>query len=152
MVCKNYVKYLLLTIQELNSKNYFHGDIKPDNYLYLNPQKYVLIDFNASGEINGKDVSQKIATYPYIPPEINKFCEINKKNNRKRDLWSVGMILLLFMSKNEYIFEEILEEKLKEKSENLNQEEKSLFQYAMLYGVNKSNIKIAQKIKVEGKL
>ena len=62
------------------------------------------------------------------------------------------MILLLFMSKNEYIFEEILEEKLKEKSENLNQEEKSLFQYAMLYGVNKSNIKIAQKIKVEGKL
>ena len=50
------------------------------------------------------------------------------------------MILLLFMSKNEYIFEEILEEKLKEKSENLNQEEKSLFQYAISYGTNKSII------------
>ena len=149
---KNYVKYLLLTIQELNSKNYFHGDIKPDNYLYLNPQKYVLIDFNASGKINGKDLSQKIATYPYIPPEINKYCEINIKNDKKRDLWSVGIILLLFMVKNEDIFENILKEKLKEKLENLNQEEKSLFQYAMLYGVNKSNIKIAQKIKVEGKL
>ena len=144
---KNYVKHLLLAIQQLNKKKYFHGDIKPNNYLYLNPQKYVLIDFNASGKINGKDLSQKIATYPYIPPEINKYCEINIKNDKKRDLWSVGIILLLFMVKNEDIFENILKEKLKEKLENIVQEEKSLFQYAILYGTSNSKIKMAQKIK-----
>ena len=149
---KNYVKHLLLAIQQLNKKKYFHGDIKPNNYLYLNPQKYVLIDFNASGKINGKDLSQKIATYPYIPPEINKYCEINIKNDKKRDLWSVGIILLLFMVKNEDIFENILKEKLKEKLENIDQEEKSLFQYAILYGTSNSKIKMAQKIKFEGKL
>ena len=80
---KNYLKCLLLTIQQLNYKEYYHGDIKPSNYLYLNPEKYVLIDFNASGKIDDKNINQKIGTYPYIPPEVNKFCEIDKKMIKK---------------------------------------------------------------------
>lgn len=140
---KNYVKCLLLSIKQLNKKVYFHGDIKPSNYLYLNPDKYVLIDFNASGKINVSGTNQKIATYPYIPPEVNKYCEINQKQNKKRDLWSVGIILLFFMSKSESIFDKVLGKN----TEIIDQEEKSLFQYSTLYGVNKSKIKIEQKIR-----
>ena len=47
-----------------------------------------------------------------MPPEVNKFCEINIKNNEKRDFLSMGIILLFFMSKNKYIFEEMLKQKL----------------------------------------
>ena len=143
---KNYVYSLLLTIKSLNEKGFFHGDIKPNNYLYLYPKKYVLIDFNASGKINSENTNQKIATYPYIPPEINRYCEINKKNNEKRDLWSVGIILFFFMTKNKYVFEETQKEKL----ENIEQEEKSIFQYSILYGINNVKIKIAQKLKFSG--
>ena len=145
---KNYLKCLLLTIQQLNYKEYYHGDIKPSNYLYLNPEKYVLIDFNASGKIDDKNINQKIGTYPYIPPEVNKFCEIDKKNDKKRDLWSVGIILLFFMSKNKNIFEDMLKQK---PDINLEcQEEKSLFQYSILYGINISKIKQAEKLKYRG--
>ena len=137
---------LIINYTTIKSPKYYHGDIKPSNYLYLNPEKYVLIDLNASGKIDDKNINQKIGTYPYIPPEVNKFCEIDKKNDKKRDLWSVGIILLFFMSKNNKIFENILKQKLDMNLE-ICQEEKSLFQYSILYGINISKIKKVEKLK-----
>ena len=137
------INHTTIKLQKILSQRY-----KTSNYLYLNPEKYVLIDFNASGKINDKNVNQKIGTYPYIPPEVNKFCEIDKKNDKKRDLWSVGIILLFFMSKNKNIFEDMLKQK---PDINLEcQEEKSLFQYSILYGINISKIKQTEKLKYGG--
>ena len=56
---KNYINCLLSTIKSINDKNYFNGDIKPSNYLYLNPKKYILIDFNVSGELYCKIQTKK---------------------------------------------------------------------------------------------
>ena len=40
-----------------------------------------------------ENTNQKIGTYPYIPPEVNKFCEINKeineKNNEKKEIYGM---------------------------------------------------------------
>ena len=74
--------------------------------------------------------------FPYIPPEKNRFTDFhNKISNVKSDLWSLGIILLQFISKNKNIF-------LRKRKDC---EENSLFQYSILYGTNKSRI---QKNKI----
>ena len=133
----------MLSIKRLNDEGYVHGDIKPDNFIYNNPKNYYLIDFNASDEINKENNNKKMGTFPYIPPEKNRFTDFhNKFSNVKSDLWSVGIILLQFISKNKNIF-------LKN---GKNCEESSLFQYSKLYGSDKSKIQKYKKIQFNGQL
>ena len=141
---KNYIKSLLTSIKKLNDIGYVHGDIKPANFIYNNPKYYYLIDFNASGEINIKNENKKIASFPYMPPEKNKYSIFfnNQISNEKSDLWSVGIILLQFITKDGDIFS----------SDRKSCEEKSLFQYSKLYGSNKREIKIEKKIQFYKKL
>ena len=72
-----------------------------------------------------------------MPPEKNIFTGFFNDNisNKESDLWSVGIILLQFITKNNIKF-------LKKGN---NCEEKSLFQYSKLYGSNISKIKIKKK-------
>ena len=133
---KNYVKALLLSIKKLNNMGYVHGDIKPDNFIYNNRENYYLIDFNSSDTKNKENNNIKIANFPYIPPEKNKYSDLYKDiSNVKSDLWNLGIILLQFISKNKNIF-------LKN---GKNCEESSLFQYSKLYGSDKSKIKNIKK-------
>ena len=141
---KNYVKSLLLSIKKLNDIGYVHGDVKPENFIYINPNYYYLIDFNGSGKIGKKNENKKIASFPYMPPEKNIFTGFFNDNisNKESDLWSVGIILLQFITKNNIKF-------LKKGN---NCEEKSLFQYSKLYGSNISKIKIEKKIQFNKEL
>jgi len=102
---KGYIKSLLLSIKQLNEKEYIHGDIKPDNFLYKNSKEYHLIDFNSvlSTEQKKKIKSVKTSTFPFIPPETNRLCKWYKEMPYKEsDLWSVGIILLFFYVKNAF--------------------------------------------------
>ena len=141
---KNYIKSLLISIKKLNSIGYVHGDIKPENFIYNNPNYYYLIDFNGSGKIGKKNENKKIASFPYMPPEKNIFTGFFNDNisNKESDLWSVGIILLQFITKNNIKF-------LKKGN---NCEEKSLFQYSKLYGSNTSRIKTEKKIQFNKEL
>ena len=49
---KKYIKSLLLRIKKLNEIDYVHGDIKPKNIIYNNPENNYLIDFNAFDKKN----------------------------------------------------------------------------------------------------
>ena len=92
---KNNIETLLLSIKKLNNIGYVHGDIKPDNFIYNNPENYYLIDFNSSDMKNKENNNTKIVTFPYIPQEKNKYTYLYKDiSNVKSDLWSVGIILL----------------------------------------------------------
>ena len=56
---------------------------------------------------NKENNNIKIATFPYIPPEKNKFSDLYKDiSNVKSDLWSLVIILLQFISnyKNKVFF------------------------------------------------
>ena len=95
---KSYIKSLLTCIKELHSKNYVHGDIKPGNFIYNNEKNYHLIDFDYSSII-GEDFRSR-GTFPFSAPEKEKkiscYC---KRNCMESDIWSVGIILLLLLSK-----------------------------------------------------
>ena len=60
---KNYIKSLLISIKKLNSVGYVHGDIKPENFIYNNPNYYYLIDFNGSGKIGKKMKIKKLPVF-----------------------------------------------------------------------------------------
>ena len=137
---KNYIKSLLVSIKDLNQAGYVHGDIKPENFIYINSNEFYLIDFNASTRINTENDNMKQATLPYIPPETNRFCGRYLKNvSPKSDLWSVGIILLFFMAERKIFDYKILDQNKIHRRNSLNQ-------YAELYGANKAEILLEEKI------
>lgn len=133
---KNYIRALLLSIKSMNEKNYVHGDIKPNNFIYNNLNDYFLIDFDSSLELSENlDDMNHFQTFPFIPPECNVLCyHYNSIPNKKSDLWSVGIILLYFLAEKE-IFKKIIIEQQCPNRRN------SLFQYINLYGKHESKIK-----------
>ena len=54
-----------MRIKKLNEIDYVHGDIKPKNIIYNNPENNYLIDFNAFDKKNKKNNNKKIATFPH---------------------------------------------------------------------------------------
>jgi len=138
---KGYIKSLLLSIKQLNEKEYIHGDIKPDNFLYKNSKEYHLIDFNSvlSTDQKKKIKSVKTSTFPFIPPETNRLCKWYKEMPYKEsDLWSVGIILLFFLCKKSIFNEKIC-------TEEFNQRRNALIEYVYLYG--KSNTGVIESEK-----
>ena len=135
---KKYIKALLTSIKALNKIGYIHGDIKPNNFLYCNENTYHLIDFGASLPIHSiNSIAKNIATFPYIPPEVNELTpEYYSYASPKSDLWSVGIILLFLIIKNDSIFPYY------EITEECNQRRNSLLQYHLLYG---KKIKMSEK-------
>jgi len=65
----------LLAIKQLKEKGYIHGDIKPNNFLNNNPERYWLIDFDSS--YNATTSASHSLTFPFIPP-------IKKKNRNTK--------------------------------------------------------------------
>ena len=131
---KIYIKSLLETLNILHEKGYVHGDIKPDNFIFIDKQNYYLIDFDYSCLENS--ILKGRGTFPYTAPEkINcTFC-YDKRAKKSGDIWSVGIMLLCLLS-NQNIFNHI---------ENDNYEYKYIKQYIEIYG--KTEFKYNKYIK-----
>ena len=99
---ENQTKYIILqllkAIQYLNSKNFVHTDIKPENILIEKIMKkrdeelcdIKLLEFGCSSSLkNNPSNDIPIRNLPYyVSPEI-----INRKYNAKCDIWSIGIIM-----------------------------------------------------------
>ena len=82
---KIYIKRLLETLNILHEKGYVHGDIKPDNFIFIDKQNYYLIDFDYSCLENS--ILKGRGTFPYTAPEkINcTFC-YDKRAKKSGDI------------------------------------------------------------------
>ena len=95
---KYIISQILKAVLYLNSKNFVHTDIKPENVLIEKIMKkrdeelcdIKLLDFGSSSSLkNNPSNNIPIKNLPYyVSPEI-----IDRKYNAKCDIWSIGVIM-----------------------------------------------------------
>ena len=83
------------TLSILHDNDIIHGDIKPDNIMFVGT-KPRLIDFGLSSMVNTKTERQSLYTMGYVPPEfihrgIGKLIRIEPS----MDVFALGMTMLL---------------------------------------------------------
>jgi serine/threonine protein kinase len=72
------------------SKNYIHGDLKPENLIWQALLRALtVIDFGSAHKIGSSHADRTQATCAYAPPELI----LNKERTSSYDLWSAGCIL-----------------------------------------------------------
>jgi len=91
---KNFSEQLLIAVATLHHNGFLHGDISTNNIM-INNDKLVLIDLGGIKLINYKHYFNT-CTLTYRSPEdlqANILQNLNKNNNVKSDLWSIGIFL-----------------------------------------------------------
>jgi serine/threonine protein kinase len=97
--CKKIIKQLLEIVGYLHKNKICHRDIKPANMLYdVKNGDIVLCDFGLAS-IGKKKLHETCGSPFFIAPEMWLNLRNNKKPgyNNKVDLWSIGIIICIFM-------------------------------------------------------
>lgn len=117
------MRQLLSAMIYLHENNICHRDLKPENILIESSTSLniKIIDFGTANYCSeDKDLTQKVGTPYYIAPEV-----INKKYDKRCDIWSCGIIMYILLSgyppydgdDDETIMKNILKEEFDFKSE-----------------------------------
>lgn len=95
VVARDYMKKLLQACAHIHSQNIVHRDIKPENIMIGSDGEIKLIDFGLSKQQTASQKLKTIAGTPYyMAPEILE----NQNYDSKIDIWSLGVMLYVFMS------------------------------------------------------
>lgn len=93
-VVKDYMRKLLTALSHVHANGIIHRDIKPGNFLYNIGGDCLLIDFGLA-TFEDKHVISRAGTKGYRAPEI--LIRYHEQTT-KCDMWSVGVILLSFLT------------------------------------------------------
>jgi len=109
---------MLSAVNYLHSNNICHRDLKPENFLLTSQDSSAevkLIDFGLAKKFEETDLKTFVGTPYYVAPEV-----IKGKYGKECDVWSLGVILYLFLSgrppfngkSQDSIFQKIVEVRL----------------------------------------
>lgn len=86
---------------EIHSKNFLHGDIKPENIMLTSSGEPIIIDLGLVKPTNVITINNKdtyiSGTLTYLPPEIIK----NLLYTNKMDIWALGVLMYIMMFNRE---------------------------------------------------
>lgn len=120
-------KEMLLALQHIHTKRIVHRDLKPENFMFDGNDSLRLIDFGSALDLRNGGKHKELAGTPYyMCPEAVRNLERGEDELRAADIWSVGVITYVAMSRrppfggpnNPDIFTKILKYKLKWPKEN----------------------------------
>lgn len=96
-----YFQQMIAGIEHIHSHGLTHRDLKPENLLFDAKFNVKIADFGFAAPLEGNDGSGVQRTYLgtpfYMAPEIH---EKRTYNGEKVDLFALGIILFILMSKN----------------------------------------------------
>ncbi len=101
----NIMKQVTLGLQFLHSQNKIHRDIKPGNILVTTDEKKRIIvklsDFGESRNMDRTAIATVIGTPFFAPPEMFEGIEKKTRQNRKVDIFSMGLTFLGIIQNNQ---------------------------------------------------
>eukprot|EP00028_Trichosphaerium_sp_Am-I-7-wt_P008908 CAMPEP_0168526574 /NCGR_PEP_ID=MMETSP0405-20121227/12063_1 /TAXON_ID=498012 /ORGANISM="Trichosphaerium sp, Strain Am-I-7 wt" /LENGTH=312 /DNA_ID=CAMNT_0008549471 /DNA_START=11 /DNA_END=950 /DNA_ORIENTATION=- len=97
ILCQSIIRQILRGLIYIHSEGYIHGDIKLGNLLVGHDKKIKIADFGYCCKIADaeKGIVPLNGTPEFIPPE----CFIEKKWNETFDIWSLGIVTFVLLTK-----------------------------------------------------
>lgn len=109
-LCKHYIRQILYALAYLHDKRIAHGDLKPDNVMIDN-KRVKLIDFGSACHFKKYVYAEEdVGTPHYMSPECfdkermpsaNANEMVNIRHFAARDIWALGILLLVILNHGE---------------------------------------------------
>lgn len=97
-IVQNISIQLIETLHYINSKNYYHLDLKPDNLIYdFEKNHLTLIDFETMIDLDEPKTKEIVGTQEYQSPEVKK----GKYKGPEAQCWSLGLTIFCLLT-NEF--------------------------------------------------
>lgn len=94
---KKIIRSGLLALRYLHKRGIWHRDVKVENFLIFDHDKYVLSDFGLAKKVTEEKMSSDfVGTLRYAAPEVIT----NKEYDKTIDIWSLGVTMYTLLSGN----------------------------------------------------
>ena len=87
------VHQLLKVVTYLHDREIAHLDIKPENVVFDNDNRLILIDFDMACRACDYNKDHRVGTIEYFPPELNNVEQKHLRDPFKQDVWCIGILI-----------------------------------------------------------